>query len=99
MAANAAANGSSRMSASRFIHAQLPATEVRKRRVEGAEPITGRSSRTGIPIPRGVFQNKGRFWMHNPKQEAEGSDRPGPSDIWRTWLITGSRAHPIDRRR
>lgn len=27
------------------------------------------------------------------------SERPGPGDIWRTWLVTGARAHPIDRRR
>lgn len=29
----------------------------------------------------------------------QGRERPGASDIWRTWLVTGARAHPIDRRR
>jgi len=28
-----------------------------------------------------------------------GSERPRPGEIWRTWLVTGARAHPIDRRR
>lgn len=28
-----------------------------------------------------------------------GAERPEPGDIWRTWLMTGARAHPIDRRR
>ncbi len=32
-------------------------------------------------------------------RETHGADRPGPSEIWRTWLITGARAHGIDRRR
>ena len=27
------------------------------------------------------------------------SQRPRPGEIWRTWLVTGARAHPIDRRR
>jgi RNA polymerase sigma factor (sigma-70 family) len=31
--------------------------------------------------------------------EAGGSERPRPGEIWRTWLVTGARAHPIDRRR
>ncbi len=32
-------------------------------------------------------------------RETHGDDRPGPSEIWRTWLITGARAHRIDSRR
>jgi len=28
-----------------------------------------------------------------------GSHRPRPGEIWRTWLVTGARAHPIDKRR
>lgn len=35
--------------------------------------------------------------IFNP-DSGEGG-RPAPDDIWRTWLITGARAHPIDRRR
>ncbi len=31
--------------------------------------------------------------------DISGSSRPRPGEIWRTWLITGARAHPIDRRR
>lgn len=27
------------------------------------------------------------------------ADRPGPGEIWRTWLVTGARSHPIDPRR
>lgn len=34
-----------------------------------------------------------------PGHPAGRDERPAPSDIWRTWLVTGARSHAIDRRR
>ena len=37
--------------------------------------------------------------MSNLNPDISGSERPRPGEIWRTWLVTGARAHPIDKRR